>query len=310
MRIRKWSFISSDPCESGSPKAVGMPGAALLFFAVLGLAGLCGFGRIVYLGSNYALVAHEAADARRENDKLKVRIASLERFVKQESDVMVGLIAYEDNARLKYGLEAISGDVRKAGVGGLPTNDDILYSSIYDPLIVKAESLRLHTLALNYQAELQESTFSEVSICAEKTRLSFEKRPSTWPINGGRVTSPFGYRDHPILGRMLMHEGLDIANVVWTPVYAPADAVVSDVTTGAYFGNIVKLKHDEEYTTLYAHLQKAAVIKGQFVKRGALIGYVGTTGRSTGPHLHYEVHKNDRPVDPMSFIVAVDQVVD
>jgi len=287
-----------------------VPGAVALFFVAAVLAGLVGFTRLVYLSSSYALAAHETAEARRENGKLKVRIASMERFVKQEAEVMAGLINYEDNARMKYGLDAISGDVRKAGVGGLPSQDDILFASIFDPLLIKAESLRLQALSLNYQAELQESTFAEVSKCAANTQNIWKKRPSTWPVSEGRITSTFGYRMHPILGRVMLHEGLDIANLVWTPIYAPADGRVEESSFGPYFGNVVKLAHDNEYTSVYAHMQKAAVIKGQFVKRGDLIGYIGTTGRSTGPHLHYEVHKNGKPVDPMGFIVAVDQTVD
>ncbi|MDR2591574.1 MAG: M23 family metallopeptidase [Chitinispirillales bacterium] len=310
MRRNNWSLIASDPCESGNPKMMGVPGVVVLFLAALALVGLAGFARLVYVSSNYALAAHDTADARRENGKLKLRIASIERFVKQEADVMAGLIAYEDNARLKYGLEAISADVRKAGVGGLPSNDDILFASMFDPLLVKAESLRMQALSLNYQAELQESTFSEVSKCAEKMRGAWDKRPSTWPINGARITSTFGYRDHPILGRVLLHEGLDLANTVWTPIYAPADGKVEESSFGPYFGNVVKIEHDSVYTTVYGHMQKAAVIKGQFVKRGDLVGYVGTTGRSTGPHLHYEVHKYGKPVDPMGFIVTTDQTVD
>jgi len=310
MRKSNWSFISSDPCESGNPKTFRIPGTVLLLFVIAVFAGLCGFARLVYLGSNYALAAHETAEALRENGKLKVRVASIERFVKQEAEVMSGLIAYEDHARMKYGLEAISDDVRKAGVGGVPTHDDILYASMYDPLMVKAESLRLQALSLYYQAELQESTFSEVSKCVEKTQGIWDKRPSTWPVGGGRITSPFGYRNHPVLGMVLLHEGLDIANNVWTPIYAPADGRVEESSFGPFFGNVVKIEHDSEYTTVYGHMQKSAVIKGQFVKRGDLIGYVGTTGRSTGPHLHYEVHKNGKPVDPMGYIVAVDQTVD
>jgi murein DD-endopeptidase MepM/ murein hydrolase activator NlpD len=310
MRKKNWNFISSDPVASGSPRTVRMPGVAVLFFVLAVLVGLTGFVRVVYLGSSYALAAHDAAEAQRENGKLKSRIDGIERFVRQESEVLSGLIAYEDNARMKYGLEAISGDVRKAGVGGQPSHDDILFSSLFDSLLIKAESLRLQALSLNYQAELQESTFAEVSKCAAKTQGAWNKRPSTCPVSFSRLTSTFGYRNHPVLGMTLMHEGLDLANHVWTPIYAPADGKVSDVTTGTYFGNVVKIWHDSVYTTLYAHLQSAAVIKGQFVKRGDLIGYVGTTGRSTGPHLHYEVHKNGKPVDPMGFIVAADQTVD
>jgi len=282
----------------------------LLLLAMAAFVGLCGFARLVYLSSSYALAVHDKAEALRENGKLKVRMASIEKFVKQEADVMSALSAYEDHARMKYGLDAISGDVRKAGVGGLPTHDDILYASMYDPLLVKAESLRLQALSLYYQAELQESTFAEVSNRAVKEQGIWDKRPSTWPISGGRITSTFGYRDHPVLGRILMHEGLDIANGVWTPIYAPADGKIEEASFGPYFGNVVKIDHDSVYSTVYGHMQKSAVIKGQFVKRGDLIGYVGTTGRSAGPHLHYEVHKSGKPVDPMGFIVASAQTVD
>jgi len=310
MRRSNWNFVSSDPCEAGSPKSVNVPGAAVLLLSAAALVGLVGFARMVYIGSSYALAAHDTAEARRENAKLKVRIASIDRFVKQEAEVMAGLIAYEDNARLKYGLEAISGDVRKAGVGGLPTGDDVFFASLFDSTLIKAESLRLQVMSLNYQAELQESTFSEVWKRAADVRGAWDKRPSTWPVNGGRITSTFGYRNHPLLGTVLMHEGLDIANTVWTPVYAPAGGRVVESSLGPYFGNVVKIEHDSVYTTVYAHMQKAAVIKGHFVKRGDLIGYVGSTGRSTGPHLHYEVHKSGKPVDPMGFIVASDQTVD
>jgi len=305
-----WSFISSDPVESGCPRTVLVPSAFVWVVAALALIGLAGFARLVYVSSSYALAAHDRAEALRENGKLKVRITSIEKFVSQEAEEMAGLIAYEDNARLKYGLEAISGDVRKAGVGGLPTSDDVLFASMFDTMMVKAESLRLLALSLNYQAELQESTFAEVSRRASEVRGAWDKRPSTWPVNGGRITSTFGYRNHPLLGTVLMHEGLDIANTVWTPIYAPAGGRVSESSFGPYFGNVVKIEHDSVYTTVYGHMQKAAVIKGQFVKRGDLVGYVGTTGRSTGPHLHYEVHKSGRAVDPMGFIVAADQMVD
>jgi murein DD-endopeptidase MepM/ murein hydrolase activator NlpD len=109
-----------------------------------------------------------------------------------------------------------------------------------------------------------------------------------------------------------MHEGLDIANSVWTPIYATADGQVKEVSSISHFGNMVRISHDsnDEYITLYAHMQKAAVTQGQAIKRGDVIGYMGSSGRSTGPHLHYEVHHNGRPVDPMRFIVPIDQIVD
>jgi murein DD-endopeptidase MepM/ murein hydrolase activator NlpD len=209
-------------------------------------------------------------------------------------------------------MEAISSDVRKAGVGGFPSREDILYSSMMnDPLIVKAESLRMQVSALNHQAELHESTFYQVSKHAQKVHSNLAKRPAIWPATG-RLTSTFGYRYHPFNGLRLMHEGLDIANNIWTPIYATADGQVKEVSSWTHFGNMVKISHDSngEYVTLYEKKKKAAVTQGQAIKRGDVIGYMGNTGRSTGPHLHYEVHRNGRPINPLQFIVPEEQIVD
>jgi murein DD-endopeptidase MepM/ murein hydrolase activator NlpD len=125
------------------------------------------------------------------------------------------------------------------------------------------------------------------------------------------LTSPFGYRIHPFTGQRLLHEGLDIANSIWTPIYAPANGRVKDISVLGYYGNTLRLTHNNgEFVTLFAHLQKVAVVQGQVVKRGDIIAYMGTTGRSTGSHVHSEVHHNERVVDPMGFIVAADQIVD
>jgi murein DD-endopeptidase MepM/ murein hydrolase activator NlpD len=311
MKKLNWNLVFADPSRTGGIRSVEIPGFLVVIFVVAAIVGVVGFGRVVYLGSNYALAVHDAAEHRRENDRLKVKIESLDRFVKQETGVITDLIAYEDNARLKYGMEAISSDVRKAGVGGFPSRDDILYSSMLDPLIVKAESLRLQVSSLNNQAELQESTFAQISKNVYKVYGNMARRPAIWPTNG-RLSSTFGYRYHPFTGLRLLHEGLDIANSTWTPIYATADGQVQVVNNSTNFGNMVKVAHDNkgEYVTLYAHMQQAAVTQGQVVKRGDLIGYMGNTGRSTGTHLHYEVHRNGRPVDPMEFIVPVDQIVD
>lgn len=307
---RKFNMIIADSRDSKGARQIGAPRLLIALVVAVGLVGLAGFGRIVYLGSSYALALYDVSEHKRENGRLQQKIESLDRFVKQETETIAGLAAFEDDARLKYGLEAISGEVRKAGVGGLPSREDVLYSTMVDPLIVRAEALRLQTSALNNQTELQESTFSQVFESAQKVYSDFAKRPSIWPANG-RITSTFGYRYHPILGLRLLHEGLDIANEIWTPIYATADGIVKEASSHTGFGNCVKLSHDnEKYLTLYAHMQKLAVTEGQAVKRGDVIGYLGSTGRSTGPHVHYEVRKDGVLVNPMDYIVSVEQIVD
>jgi murein DD-endopeptidase MepM/ murein hydrolase activator NlpD len=260
--------------------------------------------------SGYGLAAFSSAEERRKNENLKQRIGSLEKFVSSEKEIMSRLIRYEDNARLKYGMTAVGGDVRQAGTGGFPSREDMLYASMPDPLIMRAEALRREAEHVLRQAQLQESTFVQTSQKVKSLHDRWTKRPSVWPANG-RITSGYGYRYHPVLGLRLMHAGIDIANEAWTPIFATADGQVSGVHNWPNFGNLVKINHlGGEYITFYAHLHKAAVVSGQVVKRGELLGYMGNSGRSTGTHLHYEVHKNGRPVNPMRFILPTDQIVD
>jgi murein DD-endopeptidase MepM/ murein hydrolase activator NlpD len=122
------------------------------------------------------------------------------------------------------------------------------------------------------------------------------------PIDGAHVTSPFGPRKHPILGYSRMHQGVDFGAPIGTPVFAAGDGVVEIAQKKGGYGNYVLIHHDDGYDTAYAHLQAFAdgIGPGDRVRQGQIIGLVGTTGLSTGPHLHYEVHVNDAAVDPDS----------
>jgi murein DD-endopeptidase MepM/ murein hydrolase activator NlpD len=122
------------------------------------------------------------------------------------------------------------------------------------------------------------------------------------PIDGARISSPFGMREHPILGFVKMHKGTDFAAPVGTPIFAAGDGVVEFAGLKGPNGNFVKLRHDNGWETLYLHMNRIwpGVAPGARVSQGQQIGEVGTTGRSTGPHLHYEVHVGGEPVDPLS----------
>jgi len=123
------------------------------------------------------------------------------------------------------------------------------------------------------------------------------------PVNG-RVTSGFGSRFHPILGYVRMHAGLDLAASYGSPIVAAADGrVVSAGWSGGY-GNLVRIAHNGNIQTMYGHMSRIVAHSGAFVRQGQLIGYVASTGLSTGPHLHYEVLKNGRPVNPTSVKLA------
>ena len=120
------------------------------------------------------------------------------------------------------------------------------------------------------------------------------------PILGARVSSGFGMRFHPILGFMKMHTGIDFAAPVGTPIQAAGDGVVQDAKWWGGYGRWVRITHSKDWDTGYGHLSAIAVHPGQFVHQGDIIGYVGTTGRSTGPHLHFEVWHDHTPIDPKS----------
>ncbi len=125
--------------------------------------------------------------------------------------------------------------------------------------------------------------------------------PSIWPTSG-RVTSRFGQRNSPFTGRKEMHYGLDIAAPRGTPIYAAADGKVLEATYRRGTGNVIIINHGYSYKTLYAHLSRFGVTCGDDVKKGQVIGYVGSTGLSTGPHLHYEVRVKGVAVNPVKFL--------
>ena len=125
--------------------------------------------------------------------------------------------------------------------------------------------------------------------------------PSIWPVKGF-ITSNFGYRNSPIYGTTEFHSGLDIANDVGTPVHATADGTVLEVGLSSSYGRFIKLQHGYGIVTMYCHLSKTSVHEGERVNKGDVIGALGTTGNSTGPHLHYEVRVNGVPVNPMKYI--------
>jgi murein DD-endopeptidase MepM/ murein hydrolase activator NlpD len=122
------------------------------------------------------------------------------------------------------------------------------------------------------------------------------------PVEGARISSTFGMREHPVLGFMKMHKGVDFAAPIGTPIYAAGDGVVENAEFKDLNGNYVKIRHDNGWETIYLHMSAfgPGIAAGVHVHQGQQIGQIGTTGRSTGPHLHYELHINNEPVDPMS----------
>jgi murein DD-endopeptidase MepM/ murein hydrolase activator NlpD len=126
--------------------------------------------------------------------------------------------------------------------------------------------------------------------------------PSRSPVNGFRLTSDYGMRTHPVLGSRRSHKGIDMASAVGTPVHAPADGVISRAEWFSSYGLYIQLEHGGDLETRYGHLSRLNVAAGQLVRKGDVFGYVGSTGRSTGPHLHYEVRVAGVAVNPLPYM--------
>ena len=140
----------------------------------------------------------------------------------------------------------------------------------------------------------------QASLSAVRPHVSV---PSRMPLENARLTSAYGMRTHPVLNRRMGHKGIDLAAPTGTPIYATADGFVSKAERFGAYGNYVAVEHGARIQTRYAHMSEIAVADGTWVKKGDLLGYVGSTGRSTGPHLHYEVRIDGEAVNPMPYMV-------
>jgi len=150
--------------------------------------------------------------------------------------------------------------------------------------------------------------FEETGLAVSKAKPSVSggiasvSIPSRNPLEHDVMTSSYGEREHPVLGRRRMHKGVDLAAPVGTPVYAPADGVVSRASWFSSYGLYISVEHGGEMQTRYGHLSRLNVAEGQTVHKGDVIGFVGSTGRSTGPHLHYEVRVDGEAVNPIPYM--------
>ncbi len=242
-----------------------------------------------------------------KNTRLMSEIREMRDFVSSQEEYITRLFSDDDCRRSMYGAVAVSDEVRQVGVGGPATDDDI------ESVFATRHEIELRRLAERVDKLLRQYDFHDYSLTDFSGYLKDKKYrmdhvPSIAPINGW-LLSGFGVRTHPIFHEARMHEGVDIANFEGTPIRASAAGVAKTGRSETY-GNYVFLDHGNEFTTIYAHMRATGVIDGRYVKRGEIIGYVGSTGLSTGPHLHYEVRKYRHPIDPETYILPNDFIVD
>lgn len=193
-------------------------------------------------------------------------------------------------------------------VGGPDAADrlGLISRIVRDPAGATAMDIRGSLAAIRKQSNERLAAFQEIAWYIAHKRSLFRFTPRGFPAEG-RVTSPFGYRFSPIsrgddAESSEHHSGLDIANSADTPILATADGVVRHAGWSGGYGRMVLIDHDWGYATLYGHTSKVLVAPGAVVRRGQMIAYMGTTGRSTGNHLHYEIWVHGKPVNPTRFL--------
>lgn len=237
----------------------------------------------------------------RENKNKDVQLAALAERIDSISQMMVESKKFDDKLRVMANLEPDGGDSPLLGVGGSDPqllNPKNLLETGHRKLVRKMHESLDH---LDTEISIQNTSKAELCTLLENQKKMLACMPSIWPARGW-VSSRFGYRISPFTNKREFHKGLDIAAKMGAPIVAPADGVVSYVGKNYGYGNVVVLNHNNGIKTKYAHVEKSLVKKGQSVKRGEKIALVGKTGRSTGPHLHYEVHQNGVAVDPLRYI--------
>ncbi len=289
--------------ETLSYKKIERKKGRRLGYAVIATLGvfLAGFLLLlIYINLPQIQTPRELA-LKRELQNMKLQYDVLNKKMALSEKVLGEVQERDDNLyRVYFEADPISEEQRKAGFGGVNRYRN-LEGYQNSELIIQTDK-RMDVLSK--QIVVQSKSLDKIVELAKEKEALLEAMPAIQPVENKdlkRMASGYGMRMHPILKYRKMHTGMDFSAPRGTPVYATGDAVVQKASRGGGFGNLIILDHGFGYETYYAHLRKFNVRKGEHVERGEIIGYVGTSGLSTAPHLHYEVHKDGKVVNPINF---------
>lgn len=304
MANRRWTVMVV-PHSSGHTRSLSV--SVTLVKLVAGVATVVA---ATLLAATYGVVSRSVDLARsqrieRANQALSSEVAILGQRLGTLSDTLAVITRRNEEVRLVAGLDPLSPQVEQAGIGGpngpWPDRERLLS----DAGVVGREALGVHVDldALIRRANVLATSFREAADSLGAHVQQMRATPSIMPTTGFLTSRFSSIRYHPILHENRPHEGIDITAAFGTPIVAPAAGRVIKVGWENGYGLMVELDHGYGLQTKYAHMSRTAVQVGQMVKRGDRLGYVGSTGLSTGPHLHYEVIVNGRPVDPLRYIL-------
>ncbi|MGV3461212.1 MAG: M23 family metallopeptidase [Flavobacterium sp.] len=274
-------------------------GYALLFLVASGLFGFLCF--VALLNTPYFETPKDKLQAR-EIENMKLQYEILNRRMDQVNEVL-GSVEERDNNlyRVYFNTSAIPEEQRKAGFGGVNRYQELEGYNNSELVINTTKRLDV----ISKELAVQSRSLDEIAKLAKDKEKLLAAIPAIQPVKNEdlrAMASGFGYRSDPFTKIRKFHAGMDFSAKTGTPIYATGDGVVTvaDNRSSGY-GNHIVIRHGFGYETLYGHLSKYKARAGQRVKRGDVIGYVGSTGRSEAPHLHYEVHKNGEVINPINF---------
>jgi murein DD-endopeptidase MepM/ murein hydrolase activator NlpD len=238
----------------------------------------------------------------REIDNFKLQYAILNKKMDQIDEVLENIEDRDNNLyRVYFNTSPIPMEQRKAGFGGINRYKQL--EGYDNSELVVNTSKRVDVISK--ELVIQSKSLDEILKLAKEKNNLLAAIPAIQPVrneNLKQIASGFGYRSDPFTKVRKFHEGMDFSAKTGTPIYATGDGVVERAdNTASGYGNHIVIRHGFGYETLYGHLSKYKCRAGQRVKRGDIIGYVGSTGRSEAPHLHYEVHKGGEVVNPLNF---------
>lgn len=239
---------------------------------------------------------------KREIENMALQYDILDERMDQIQLVLGDMQQRDDNIyRTIFEADPIPSSIRKAGFGGVNRYDNL--SGFQNSKLVKETTMRLDQITK--QVYVQSKSFDEVIELAKNKSELLAAIPAIQPVSNEdltRMASGYGMRIHPIYKTRKMHYGMDFTAPTGTPIYATGNGkIIRADSKASGFGRHIRIDHGYGYTTLYAHLSDYNVRVGQTVKRGEVIGYVGNSGQSKGPHCHYEVHKNGERINPVNF---------
>jgi murein DD-endopeptidase MepM/ murein hydrolase activator NlpD len=273
-------------------------GFAILFLVAAGLFGFLSF--VILLNTPYFETPKDRFQAR-EIENLKLQYAILNKKMDEIDDVAQALENRDNDIyRVYFNRSEIPDSIRKSGFKNLDYKDLEGYNN---SKLVMTTTKRIDQLSK--QLAIQSKSLDEILKLAGAKKNLLLAIPAIQPVrneNLKQMASGFGYRTDPFTKVRKMHNGMDFAANTGSPIYATGDGIVARADNSASgYGNHIVIRHGFGYESLYAHLSKYNCRAGQHVKRGDVIGYVGSTGRSEGPHCHYEVHKDEKVVNPLNF---------